>query len=294
MGGVATLKVRILQAVRRGRLVAWTPDFMGFGNLLSLYLWAAALREAGEQAYVLTKPRFEPWLDCFPSLAPLALRPGEVRFTDQRLMPWSQHARERGDSRSVAPHQQVDLTMVDIFVRRYLLPGSPLVEAAARSAPAELVVNVRRGDYYSVPEIRARYGFDVESYLRIAVSGAVAAGDPSSLVVVSDDPEWCRAHLSWLQDVALVSYVSEGPIEHFTTVASARRIVLTNSTFSYWAAYVSNVLHSDNHAAVWAPAFFDRSQNGGRSVGLDPRWSVVEELPGGWDLPAAASAPDRS
>lgn len=279
----------VLEPVRRrGRPVAWTPDFMGLGNLLQLAMWAHDGHVAGEPRWIRSTPRLDPWLDVFPGLRSVVLDPSEVRFTDRRVRPWSAHARAEGIDDAVAEHEQVDVGAVESFLRDVVLPG-------ARVTPPEhpdlghdsLVVNVRRGDYYSDPEIRLQYGFDVVAFVRIAVAGSVDQdAAPSDIVVVSDDIEWCRTELAWLGDVAPTRFAATaGAVDDFAIVSGARRVVLTNSTFSYWAAHVGNVVHGDNHAQVWAPRFFDRSQNGGRSWLLDPRWSVVEELPDGWDIP---------
>ena len=283
-------KVAVLAQVRRGREVAWTPEFMGFGNVLLLLMWAQARRELGKAAYVLVRPGLEHWLEVFPGLRDLALTKAEVRFTDRRVMPWSAAAREQRVEYTVAPHQSIDIAQMERLIREHLLVGSPLLPAGGASDDDGcLVVNVRRGDYYSDDDNRARYGFDVERYLREAVPAAVRQrGGATSIHIVSDGPDWCREHLGWLADLAPLTFAPTGDdaVVHFVRIASSRRIVVTNSTFSYCAAYVSNVLHGDNHDEVWAPDFFDRTQNGGRSWLLDSRWSVVRDLPGGWDVPA--------
>ena len=260
---------------------------MGFGNLLLLMMWALDGMDEGERRWIRATPALDPWLHAFPALGEVALRPDQVRFTDQRVMPWSHAARQQSARRTVAPHEPVDIAGVERVISTLLIPRSVLADPGFVDVdPDHLVVNVRRGDYYSVPEIRAQYGFDVVSYVRMAWDASVQAdGPPSRITVVSDDVPWCREELSWLADRASVDWSgSTGPVADFLTVASARRIIITNSTFSYWAAHVGNVLRADNHAQVWAPRFFDRTQNGGRSWLLDERWSVIEELPGGWDL----------
>ena len=50
---------------------------------------------------------------------------------------------------------------------------------------------------------------------------------------------------------------------------------VTNSTFSYWGAYASNVLHGDNHTQVWAPDLHSRAVDGGRPWQHDPLWNVL-------------------
>ena len=57
------------------------------------------------------------------------------------------------------------------------------------------------------------------------------------------------------------------PHEHFRALASARRLIITNSTFSYWGAYVSNVRYGDNHGLVYAPWFHRRDIDGGAFPG---------------------------
>lgn len=286
MADMRTLASVILGPVRaHGRPVAWTPDFMGWGNLLQLAMWAHDGRLSGERRWIRANPNLVPWLDEFPGLRQVVLLPEQVRFTDKRMAPWSENARRRGISGAVPLHTPVDIAAVERFLRDVVLPGSRLAAKSMERDMPEMVVNVRRGDYYSDPDIRAQYGFDVGRYLRVAVNDTVERdGVPSAITVVSDDLDWCERELRWLGELAPTHFaVGQGPIADFATAAGARRLVITNSTFSYWAAHTSNLLHGDNHALVWAPRFFDRTQNGGRSWLLDERWSVVEELGQSWD-----------
>lgn len=289
MSSLRSVAARALEPVRRrGRRVAWTPDFMGLGNLLQLAMWAHDGNLSGEPRWIRSTARLQPWLEVFPGLRSLVLTADEVRFTDRRLRPWSQAARAAGAEGAVPLHEPVDVHAVERFLTDVLLPGSTLNESGPARAPDDLlVVNVRRGDYYSDPEICRQYGFDLVGYLKVAVERSVARdGVPTEIRVVSDDMDWCRRELAWLGHIApTTGDVDSTPVDDFAAVAAARRAVISNSTFSYWAAHVGNVLHGDNHAQVWAPRFFDRTQNEGRSWLLDERWSVIEELPGGWDVP---------
>ena len=264
--------------------MAWTPEFMGFGNVLLVALWAHEQTVSGRPTYTLATPATDGWFDPFPTLRPCFLQRHEVRLTDRRVMPWT--AASKAAAPDEDPYRPIDMEAVERFLRDVLLPGSVLAAVdSAADGPDTLVLNVRRGDYYSDPDVRGQYGFDLETYLRLAVQRSCEAdGDPRRIVVVSDGLDWCRARLGWLGDAAPVDFASPvSAVDDFVRVASATRIIVTNSTFSYWAAYVSNMLHGGTHAQVWAPRFFDRSRNGGRGWLLDERWSVVEDIPGGWD-----------
>lgn len=266
---------------------------MGIGNLFQLAMWAHDGAASGQRRWILATPKLVPWLDVFPGMRSLVLTPEEVRFTDRRVRPWSEASRSAGHDMAVPLHEQVDMLSVEAFIREILLPESTLESIAGVIDPGIVVVNVRRGDYYSDPEIRLHYGFDVGAYVLAAVSAEVAReGTPSSFLVVSDDIEWCTRELAWLTAIAPTDFArTSGPVADFALISSARRLIISNSTFSYWAAHVGNVVHEDNHEQVWAPRFFDRSQNEGRSWLLDERWSVIEELPCGWGLGAVDEEP---
>ena len=135
------------------------------------------------------------------------------------------------------------------------------------------MINVRRGDYYSNPGLRERYGFDQIGYLAAALP---AAGDADRALVVSDDIEWCRAHLDGLlaQRIARVDYAPPGAVSNFRAVATGRRLIGTNSTFSYWGGYIADVLHAD--AVVVMPRFHARIDEETDAYQLDPRWIIID------------------
>ena len=275
-GIVPTLRSALLTPIRNGdRTVLWTQPGLGFANVLYLWLVAAARRARGNDVVVRHQPVMDSWLPVLPRLRELTVDPAAVRFRDRRDLGFHQ-----------AFGADFTRDELESFVRDYLLDTPLLGDVKPSGDEVPLTVNVRRGDYYSVTRYRGMYSFDVAEYLRVAVTASVAADGPVGLLrVVSDDPDWCRLKLGFLAEYAdHVEHFDAGqPHEHFRALASARRLVLANSTFSYWGAHVSNVVHVDNHAQVWAPWFHRRDIDGGRAWHLDPRWSVVRDIPGGWD-----------
>ena len=228
------------------------------GNFL--YLWQRAhLKTAqGTETRVLESPALKPWLTAFPALRTLTLPRNELRFSDRRE--W--------DNVFLYQRFGIDFTAEDMsrFVDDVLAPR--ITDAAAGT----LFVNVRRGDYYQAEHVE-KYAFDQIGY----ISEALASFDDIRRIrIVSDDDAWCRANLDSLARTATpdVAYDAPHPLGNFLAIASARLLIGSNSTFSYWGGYVATVRHAD--AQVVMPRFHGR-MGGGRTDAhqLDPRWTAI-------------------
>jgi hypothetical protein len=135
------------------------------------------------------------------------------------------------------------------------------------------VINVRRGDYYSNPGLRERYGFDQLGYARAALA---QVGNVERALVVSDDPDWCRENLLEIVEATsdVVHFAERDPVSNFKAVAGASRIIGMNSTFTYWGAYISGVVHPS--PVVVMPRFHGRLALGTDAHQLDPRWIAID------------------
>ena len=270
-----------LRAAVGRRNVNWTPEFMGFGNHLYLWCWAHSGPADRQHRVVLMTEKMRYWAQHVPAFArDRIVERGDVSFLDRRGHYWAENEKYTGDPRGFTQESR------DAFVTEVLLP-SPLLQGVRDTPYANddvIVVNVRRGDYYS-DWFRPQHGFDVEGYLHIAIPSAIAQDGPASRIhVISDDLAWCRERLVWLGDHGRLTFAdpAEGPASNFVDLSSARRLVMTNSSFSLWAAFVSSTLHGDNDRKIWVPAFFQRLYGPGRCYEYDQTWSFVDELPGGW------------
>jgi Glycosyl transferase family 11 len=265
----------LLEALRAGpNEVVWSPDIkMGLGNFLYLWLAADRVNRRGGHAHVRIVAGMKDWFEDFPQVASdLVIEQTAVGLRDRRVLGFHQGF---GENFSIAD--------LELFVRDYILSG-PLLASPVDCDPSHVVVNVRRGDYYSVERFRAIYAFNIVAYVQQAIREAATDQPISGISIVSDDIDWCRDALGWLAKVAPLDFAngSSTPQENFRQLATARRLILANSTFSYWAGYVSNVIHVDNHAQVIAPWFHARLACGDRAYQLDPRWTIIKDLPGGW------------
>jgi hypothetical protein len=245
--------------LRRGdRTVLMTPRTgLRLGNLLYVWLQAHRRTRAGAPTVALEAPAMEPWLTAFPALTALTIPRDSLRFHDRRE--W--------DADWLYQRFGSDFAADDVaaFVEETIAPH---VEPDRSGA---LVINVRRGDYYA--EFANKYSFDQPAYLGAALDRMPGA---ERALVVSDDAEWCRANLDDLirSRVEMVEYADPDPLANFLTVAGASRIIGTNSTFTYWAAYVAGVIHPT--AQVIMPRFHARMAHGTDAHQLDPRWTVLD------------------
>ena len=272
-----------LIAVRRRlgrRVVNWTPEFMGFGNQLYLWAWAHAHQDQIPAPRVLVVDKMRYWIPHFPSVQPWLMEAGKVGVLDQRAHSWAEPLAHSSDPRGYTDESRA------AFIREWLLTAPALASVVCSDLAADdvLTLNVRRGDYYSNPVYRPEFAIDLATDLRLAVDAALAKDGPIRRIhVVSDDADWCRLQLSWLDEVAdEVTYPDqfEGPINNFRDICSARRLVISNSTFSIWGAAVAGVALGET--SVWAPSFFQRRYGPGRCYEYDQHWNFIGELPGGW------------
>lgn len=252
---------RAREGLRRGdRRIIMTPrEGLRFGNWLYLWLDAHQRQVAGSPTLVRHVTGMELWLAEFPRLSAMTIQDSALRFHDRR---------EWDDTMSWSQRFGTDFTRETLA--RFI--GDVFTDIAPQD-PERLVVNVRRGDYYQRPELQQRYGFDQVGYLSAALD---VIGEASDALVVSDDPEWCRIHLTdTLRRRGIEPrYMTADPASNFRAVAGARRLVGMNSTFSYWGAYIASA--SPGGAQVVFPRFHARTPEGSDAHQLDPRWIILD------------------
>jgi hypothetical protein len=258
---VGRMTTATLDAMRRGdRTLIRTPQAgLRFGNWLYLWLDAHQRTVAGKPTVILAAPGMDIWLEAFPALKRLTVSPELVRFHDRREWDLETSWKQRFD---------LDFTRqsLNAFILDCLAPS---IEA---DDSGMLVINVRRGDYYSNPGLRERYGFDQLGYLKDALA---KVGHVDRALIVSDDPDWCRDNLLGLVAAqATVDFAERDPVSNFKAVAGASRIIGTNSTFTYWAAYISGALHPS--PVVVMPRFHARLPQGSEAYQLDPSWIAID------------------
>lgn len=108
--------------------------------------------------------------------------------------------------------------------------------------PNTVAVHVRRGDYLNFNDL---YNLVPVAYYVEALS---SIQNVSFVVVASDDISWCQSNFAKLPYTIIYSHFDD-VIYDFALLARASKLVMANSTFSWWAAYFKG-LHFGNGTIV--------------------------------------------
>lgn len=136
-------------------------------------------------------------------------------------------------------------------------------------------VHIRRGDYANVDSVRATYLVCSPTYFERAMKCCVGQLNCPHFYLFSDDEEYVRS-LDW-GDMAVTVVPSApgvGDEYHLRLLSSCRHQIISNSTFSWWAAY----LNPNPEKRVYCPDRWQTSVCSKDLVGdfIPPQWQLVQ------------------
>ncbi len=99
---------------------------------------------------------------------------------------------------------------------------------------SEAIIHVRLGDYFNDRKTRDYHGLLEESYFLEAFKYFIG----KRIVIVTESEKELVEAYPKLYDLAS-EVISETPIRDFARLSSAKQLIISNSSFSWWAAYLS-------------------------------------------------------
>ncbi len=247
------------------------------GNHLYQWMLAHSRRRENPQTYVRTTENQAAWLEEFPHLRELAVRPHDMHVTDRRSLALGQAFGSDFTRDELTDFCTTRLLASTSFSRR-------LTHLRETVSERIVTVNVRRGDYYGTP-FEPEFGMRITPFVIQALNVLSRREAVDTVQLVSDDLGWCRASLAPALIARGVDVRATRPgkdmFDDLAALAVSRRLVLANSTFSYWGAYLATVLGTRPEDVV-CPFFHQRALSSGRPRFHDPQWSVVQRIEGGW------------
>jgi len=94
-------------------------------------------------------------------------------------------------------------------------------------------IHIRRGDYLSLVGIYEILGVE---YYKQALK---ILGDNQEIVVFSDDIEWCKTALNFIPKEKIHFIEGEEDVCDLYLMSKVKNNIISNSTFSWWAAYLN-------------------------------------------------------
>lgn len=145
------------------------------------------------------------------------------------------------------------------------------LETKVRSQAA-LAVHIRRGDYASNPNALNFHGLLSADYFNDAIAEVTSTHSVEVIYVFSDDTEWCKANLTFDSRLVFVADTFKDicDLDELAIMSACTYFIISNSTFSWWAAWLSNV--KGENVIAPTPWFADKAAN----------LKTVNLVPGEW------------
>ena len=154
--------------------------------------------------------------------------------------------------------------LLGYFQRRQYVDavGTELIQSLSKSnifaqlfsypANNNIAVHIRFGDYLTNSETRNFHGLTSISYYVEAVRFLQTSHDYDRIIIYSDNRQKALADFTseygiGKSPISLSSGVNE--YEDLASISSSKGIVVSNSTFSWWAAWIGTQLHNCNVVA---------------------------------------------
>ena len=117
-----------------------------------------------------------------------------------------------------------------------------------------IAVHFRGGDYLTNNLIRQAHGVTGLNYFINGVKKLTEDLNTDNVVFVTDSPEFLREKIEIFQNLRTSIVSSENIYEDLALIANSSGVVMSNSTFSWWGAFIANKI-SDAKIIVPTPWF---------------------------------------
>ncbi len=116
-----------------------------------------------------------------------------------------------------------------------------------------VMVHVRRGDYATNKVTKEKHGLCSVSYYKTAIGYISTIVEKPVFFIFTNDMEWCKNNFE-LEDVQYIAGSRETTIEDFDLMRECKYHIIANSTFSWWAAYLS---YEESKKVVYPSPWFN-------------------------------------
>jgi len=275
--------------------------YCGLGNQFFMYAMARALpnknvylhffhgsdREFGLDHYPITLPRANPVKYCYHRIKGKILRRLEIykKTLPRTFSTWDYYEPvAAGELEYLCGYWQNTRYFQDILpiLRKEFTLKPPYTEKLQTAiglvrGTNSVAIHVRRGDYLS--KFCSRFFCNLSIlYYQSAVAKITSAVMQPLFFIFSDDIPWCKQAFTWLPNAVFVDEsCSDSVYDDFEIMRNCHHFIIANSTFSWWASYLSDTCPDK---MILAPRrwFYDEAYNTRGLNGLSlPQWIFVDD-----------------
>lgn len=164
--------------------------------------------------------------------------------------------------------------LVKDFTPKRSLQGASRTIAEKMRQENSVAVHMRRGDYMS-GSLATKYVTQSIDYYLKAMGYMSADIDNPQFYIFSDDINWCKETLKMDKRnlVYIDSSVSSSALNDFLLMKSCRHYIISNSTFSWWAAWLSET--EDKRVIAPQRWFFHEGKDTDSKQLINPDWVLM-------------------
>lgn len=251
-----------------------TPGGARWGNLLYFFLYAYIFEQKGKTIKILYTEHMVDVLLYFPDLKKYVIEEKNVKFY---------HKKDNSNQFYQVFGKDFSEKQLNEFIKVHLL-SSDFVKSFLGQLPEaesdELTINIRRGDFYEKGN-SSIYGYNQIEFIKHVFDNYFKGKNWKQINILSDDMNWCKDNFKFLQPYTqrlhYPDLTEHKIIPSFLWVARSKNLVLSNSTFSFWAAYISNYLYQ-SQGNTFCPIFGSRRIENTDLYQYNPKWVMIRDF----------------
>lgn len=128
----------------------------------------------------------------------------------------------------------------EVRLARPVSPVTSEFQSRIEDEGTSVSLHFRRGDYVTNPAAAAHHGVLSVEYHRCAVREIAGSVRNPHFFVFSDDPDWAEEHLDLGYPATIVRGDGKTDAEDLMLIAACRHHIISNSSFSWWGAWLSD------------------------------------------------------
>lgn len=251
-----------------------TPKGARWGNLLYFFLRAYIFKQQGKSLRILYTDHMDDLLKYFPQLEKYTIRENQVKFY---------HKKDASNNFYQVFGKDFSEKDLNDFIQEHLVV-TEFVKSFLNTIPEpetdDITINIRRGDFYEKGNSSV-YGYDQIGFIKHVFDNHLKNKNWHRINILSDDMQWCRENFRFLgnysAELNFPDFKEHQIISSFVWVAKSKNLILSNSTFSFWVAYLSNYLYQ-SYENTYCPIFGSRRIENTDLYQYNPKWKMIRDF----------------